>query len=56
MTDDKKKELAARVFDLADPYEIADSGETIESTLNTLNTQPEYIIEFLLDIIEGLQN
>lgn len=56
MTDSKKRELAARVFDLVDPYEIADSGETIESTLNTLNTEPEYIIEFLLDIIDGLKN
>lgn len=54
MTDEQKRRLAERVFALVDPYEVADSGETIESTLDTLNNQPEYIIEFLLDTIDNL--
>ena len=52
ITEEKKRNLAQRVFDLTDPY-IRD-GETVESTMELMETEPHYIIEFLLDLIDDL--
>ena len=47
-------DLAQRIIDV-DPYEAADCDETAETIAEKIKTDPETIIEFLLEIIEDYQ-
>ena len=59
MTEAEEKkitELAKRVLDLVDPWDREPDKteeEQIADTFNAITTEPEYIIEFLLDIIDN---
>ena len=48
------KDLAQRIIDI-DPYGARDAEETPETIAEKIKTDPETIIEYLLDIIEDLQ-
>jgi hypothetical protein len=48
-------ELAQRIIDV-DFYGAMDADATPESIAETINTNPETIIEFLLDMIEDYQS
>lgn len=59
MTEAEEKkimELAKRVLNLVDPWDREPDKteeEQITDTFNTITTEPEYIVEFLLDIIDN---
>ena len=59
MTEAKERkitELAKRVLDLVDPWDREPDKteeELINDEFNAILTQPEYVVEFLLDIIDN---
>lgn len=50
MSRTERENLAARIFEALDPYEVADQGGTVEAVLDTLNTDPAAIINYLLEV------
>lgn len=48
------QELAKRICELLDPYEVADTDTTTEKILNDLINDPIAVIAYFVDILEDL--
>lgn len=46
----EKKEIACRIYEALDPYEVADQGGSVEAVLDTLTSDPAAIISYLLEV------
>ena len=45
-------ELANRLFEILDFYEIADTGATVETVAQDITNNPTEVIDYLLTLLE----
>jgi len=55
MDDNYLNRLSKRVLDLVAPWdrEYPTESENLKATAETITNNPQYVIEFLLDILDG---
>lgn len=53
MSKTEKSNIAARIYEEFDTYDMTDNDATIETIIEALTTDPQAIISHLLNIMEG---
>ena len=54
MEEKKIRELANRLYDLLDPYEVADTDTTSTTVYTDLINNPLDVVEYLTSVLEDL--